>query len=80
MRGFIYGPHPRPQLWPPSVAPFGTGVALDLNMRPDPEEDGPSPPVAEVLRVMLGTLLAVNLVELTFQAGCACASKWGRDT
>ncbi len=55
----------------PSVPPFGTGAALDLNMRPDPEEDGPSPPVAEVLRVMLGTRLAANLVGLTFGAGCA---------
>ncbi len=66
----IRGPNCGPHLWPP----FGTGVALDLNMRPDPEEDGPSPPVAEVLGVMLGTRLAANLVGLTFGAGCACAS------
>ncbi len=53
--------------------PLFAGVALDLHLRPDPE-DGPRPPVAEVLRAMLQTPLAASLVNLDLSAWCACAS------
>ncbi len=55
--------------------PLFAGVALDLHLRPDPE-DGPHPPVAEVLRAMLRTPLASSLVELTLAPWCARASPW----
>ncbi len=56
---------------PLSAPSRNSGAALELHLRPDPE-DAREAPVAEVLGVMLGTALPATLTSLTFD------SRWVR--